>query len=247
MTLFLELFVLLVSTRYISLGKEVSNYNYRYLYSGLGKENRNSGSFHISMASDGRKNKWKTVINDDGNIEILEKVPVLKNIINNHKSDEKFNIVHGQNIRRKEITNYRRSPIIYEWTSPSDSKETLFNTLPSPALNNVNNMNSKSFKRLESNEILTSPENTFMTQPLNQKHTKFLQPREFFNSNFNHKMDFSIPWFGARFFERHQPIPESTSPQDFVRQHTINSYGNGKLLFNEMQEKLNTLFKDLNF
>ncbi|CEF69309.1 Hypothetical protein SRAE_2000395900 [Strongyloides ratti] len=197
----------------------------------------------MSLTSDGNKNEWKTVINDDGNINILEKIPTLKNILQKYDNKNEDNLIHKSSIRKKNPTNYRRAPIIYEWTSPSKSNEDIFNNFFTQ--DNSHEVNTPFKLSEKENEIKF--DTTTINYPFNQKSLKFFQSPQYFNSHYNHKMDFSIPWFGARFFEKHQPIPSSVSLPDFVRQHTINTYGNGRHLFDEMQVKLNNLFKDFNF
>uniref|UniRef100_A0A0K0DUD1 Uncharacterized protein n=1 Tax=Strongyloides stercoralis TaxID=6248 RepID=A0A0K0DUD1_STRER len=244
---YFEVILILLSIKYFSLGEETSKYNYRYLYAYPEEGKEKTGSFHISLTSNGNKNEWRTVINDDGNIGILKKIPTLKSVFQKDDYKNKFNIINNKNVRKKYSTNYRKAPIVYEWTSPPNFQENLFNNFLLSDNNHKTNTPFSSLQTLENKKEENSSDKTLMNPSSNQKVEQFLHSPEFFNSNFNQKIDFSIPWFGARFYEKHQPILNSIYPSDFVKQHAINAYGNGKHLFDEMQDKLNNLFKDLNF
>uniref|UniRef100_A0A0N5A2Z1 Uncharacterized protein n=1 Tax=Parastrongyloides trichosuri TaxID=131310 RepID=A0A0N5A2Z1_PARTI len=236
-------FLVLTSLTYISCDGS-SKYNYQYVYSASPEDkNTKTGSFHVSMTSDGKNNEWKTVINDEGDVDILEKIPILNNILQTNGEENKIKILRN-NIRRRNPSNYRKSPVIYEWVSPSsDSQpsEEIFKNFPVP-------------KEIFNDKVIPprSPiplyqRNNIIERPIDRTPENFLHPQEMVNSNFLQKMDFAIPWFGARYYEKHQPIPESVAPVDYVRNHAMNTYGNGRELFNEMQGKLNNLFKDFNF
>uniref|UniRef100_A0AC35TG01 Protein lifeguard 1 n=1 Tax=Rhabditophanes sp. KR3021 TaxID=114890 RepID=A0AC35TG01_9BILA len=241
------------------ISSETSNYNYGYVYTQPNEDKSKTKSFQISVISNGTKSLWRTITDNREPVLAESHKPSefkkVKNLINSQislfkdfKGDNKvyplFNTIKKvpgsvlSDIRRHQ--SLRRKPTMSSDWIATNTDGTKTNSLKNYYSANKNE-DVRQFNVINDPTQIPNPFNSFSSQ---------LQPFKFLElpkdehpvKSFVQKMDFG--WFGSRYFERHSFIPSHLVQNSFVSEQTNNATFNDRNFFDEMQGKLNSMFKD---